>query len=106
MAATSLDVTVNKRGRYELIDAELGPVTDLRFKYLCDEIRINRRRLDYMLEHLCDWSEADSMEARASVSQGELLELPEDDDVPKELVLDLSSFIHNALILFVPHFHS
>ena len=86
MAATSLDVTVNRRGRYELIDAELGTVNDLRFKYLCDDIQINRRRLDYMLEHLCDWSEGDELEARVAVSQGEALELTEEigEDVPKE----------------------
>ena len=74
---------MNRRGRYELVDADIGTVTDLRFKYLCDDIRINRRRLDYMLEHLCDWSDADSLEARASVTQGEVLELPDDDTFPK-----------------------
>lgn len=86
MAAASLDVTINRHGRYELVDAELGTVSDLRFKYLCDDIRINRRRLDYMLEHLCDWSEGDALEARTSVSQGEVLELTDEveEEVPKE----------------------
>ena len=83
IAATDHDLTVNRRGRYELVDADIGTVTNLRFKYLCDDIRINRRRLDYMLEHLCDWSDADSLEARASVSQGEALEIPDDDTFPK-----------------------
>ena len=85
IAATNHELIVNRRGRYELVDADLGNVTDLRFKYLCDDIRVNRRRLDFMLENLCDWSDADSLEARASVSQDEVIEIPHDDEsIPRK----------------------
>ena len=84
VAATVYDLTINKKGRYELVDADIGTVNDIRFKYVCDDIRINRHRLDYMLEHLCDWSDADSLEARATLTNdGAPLELIEDETVPR-----------------------
>ena len=83
MAAANHELIVNRRGRYELVDADIGTVSDLRFKYIYDDIRVNRRRLDFMLENLCDWSDADSLEARASVSQDEILEIPHDESIPK-----------------------
>ena len=84
MAATLYDITINDDGRYQLIDADIGEVSDLRFKYICDEIQINRKRLDYMLDHLCDWSDAEALEARAAVVPDSELELPADDSIPKK----------------------
>ena len=84
MAATLYDITINEQGRYQLIDADIGQVSDLRFKYICDEIQINRKRLDFMLDHLCDWSDADALEARASLVPDSVLELPEDENIPRK----------------------
>ena len=85
MAAMLYDISVDAKGQYKLVDADIGEVTDLRFKYICDDIRINRRRLDYMLDHLCDWSDAEALEARAELVEPTELEFEETDaDIPKE----------------------
>ena len=83
MANMLYDISIDERGQYKLIDAEIGEVSDLRFKYICDDIRINRRRMEYMLDHLCDWSDTDALEAQSSLVEESELEFPED-EIPKE----------------------
>ena len=77
------DISVDERGQYKLIDADIGEVSDLRFKYVCDDIRINRRRLEYMFDHLCDWDDTDALEAQSSLVEETELEFPEE-EIPKE----------------------
>ena len=83
MANMLYDISIDKKGQYKLIDAEIGEVSDLRFKYVCDDIRINRRRLEYMMDHLCDWSDTDALEAQSALVEETELEFPEE-EVPKE----------------------
>ena len=83
MAATLYDISVDNKGHYKLVDADIGEVSDLRFKYVCDDIRINGRRLDYMLDNLCDWSDADALEAQAELVEESELEF-DDTEIPRE----------------------
>ena len=66
---TSYDVYQHK-GNFRLIDSSIGEVSKVRLPYVQDTVKLNRLRLNHLIDTLSDWTEDECLQAQREVSEG------------------------------------
>ena len=72
-----------KDGEIRLIDSTMGAVSKIRFPYVCDSVKLNRFRLNHLIETLADWTDDECLQARQELAEGTEIDLALKDDSPK-----------------------
>ena len=60
----------NQDGKFHLVDSKLGDISQTRFPYICDHVKLNRARLNHMLDNLADWSWEERDACRTEMNKG------------------------------------
>ena len=58
---------VHGEGRFELVDSSIGDINSVRFPYVSDTVKLNRKRLDHMLVHYSDWTDQECLQAQSEI---------------------------------------
>ena len=78
----------SRDGEYRLVEAEIGDISRVRFPYVKDQVRLNRARLNHILDHLADWEPEDQVRAESEVTQGTSFDIGLEPDEPKRYVIN------------------
>ena len=70
-------------GELRLIDSTIGQISRIRFPYICDSVKLNRFRLNHLIESLADWSDADRLQAHQTITEGTEVDMAIKDNAPK-----------------------
>ena len=82
MKETSYDIE-HRDGKFQLADISLGEISNKRFIYICDAVKMNRKRLDYMLTQSSDWSEQECHAAHQEIVGGSEFPLATSESAPR-----------------------
>ena len=73
----------SRNGEYRLVEAEIGDISQVRFPYIKDQVRLNRARLNHILDKLADWSPEEQAKTEAELTQGTSFDIGLQPDEPK-----------------------
>ena len=73
----------SRDGEFRLVEAEIGDISQVRFPYVKDQVRLNRARLNHILDNLADWEPEEQASAEAAVTQGTSFDIGLEPDEPK-----------------------
>ena len=76
----------SRDGEYRLVEAEIGDISQVRFPYIKDQVRLNRARLTHILDKLADWSPEEQAKVESELTQGTTFDIGLEPDEPKRLV--------------------
>ena len=73
----------NQNGEFRLIDSTLGTISKVRLPYIQDAVKLNRLRLNHLIESLSDWSTEECLEAQQQIVEGTDFDLGIKEGSPK-----------------------
>ena len=73
----------SRNGEYRLAEAEIGDISQVRFPYVKDQVRLHRARLNHILDNLADWTPEDQSKTEAELTQGTSFDIGLEPDEPK-----------------------
>lgn len=79
---TSYDI-YNQDGEFRLIDSSIGEVNKVRFPYVQDTVKLNRLRLNHLIQSLSDWTDDECLQAQREVTDGTDFDLAIKEGTPK-----------------------
>ena len=79
---TSYDI-YDLDGEYRLVDSTIGEISKVRLPYVQDTVKLNRLRLNHLIESLSDWSDNDCLQAQRSLTEGTEFDLDIKEGTPK-----------------------
>ena len=79
---TSYDI-YDQDGEYRLVDSSIGEVSKIRLPYVQDTVKLNRLRLNHLIESLSDWTENECLQAQRDLTAGTDFDLAIKEGTPK-----------------------
>ena len=69
-----------------MVEAEIGDISQTRFPYIKDQVRLNRARLNHILDKLADWDPEEQSKVESELTQGTSFDVGLEPGEPKRQV--------------------
>ena len=66
-----------------MVDSAIGEISKIRLPYVQDTVKLNRLRLNHLIESLSDWTDNDCLQAQRTLVEGTEVDLAIKEGTPK-----------------------